>query len=88
MTLLKLKNLKIKKGGTMYIAKSHHKETKDTIYFHEWGELDEDGFDYDYYHEWSTQQATLYKQPDWAKAAAVRYTGLPIQSFGMSGRLR
>ena len=71
----------------MYIAKSRHKETKDTIYFHEWEELDEDGFDYDYYHEWSTQQATLYKQPDWAKAAAVRYTGFTDSEFWYVGEI-
>jgi hypothetical protein len=65
----------------MYIVKAHHKDTEETLYFHEWEELDEDGFDYDYYHEWSNCQASAYKDKEIALKSAIRFTGFTCPEF-------
>ena len=58
----------------MYIVKALHRDTEETLFFHEWEELDEDGFDYDYYHEWSNCQASVYKDKETALKSAIRFT--------------
>ena len=71
----------------MYIAKSYHKDTKDTIYFYEWNELDNTAIDLNFIHniQWSTSRATLYKYADWAKAASAHYTGATNPKYDYVG---
>lgn len=65
----------------MYIVKAHYKDTEEILYFHEWEQLDEDGFDYDYYNEWSNCQASVYRDKETAFKSAIRFTGFTCPEF-------